>query len=81
MPLYEFECLDCGRQFEALVRDSTPPACPGCEGTHLERLLSLFSVSSESTRQSNLKTARQANSKVARDKAIAEHEEIHHHHH
>ena len=81
MPLYEFECLDCGQQFEALVRDSTLPVCPGCQGTHLERLLSLFSVSSESTRQSNLKTARRENAKGARDKAIAEHEEIHHHHH
>ncbi len=77
MPLYEFECLDCGQYFEALVRDATPPACPECQGRNLEQLLSMFSVNSEATRQANLKVARRLNKKAQRDKAIADHEEIH----
>ena len=81
MPLYEFACADCGQRFEALVRDSTPPACPGCQGQNLERLLSLFSVNSATTRQSNLADGRRKNAKEQRDKAVADHEAIHHHQH
>ncbi len=81
MPLYEFECLDCGDTFEALVlRNSVSPVCPGCQSEHLEQLISNFSVSSETTRQLNLKGARARNAKVQRDKAIADHEATHNHH-
>ena len=81
MPLYEFECLDCGERFEALVlRGSDAPACPACKSAKLEQLISLFGVSSETTRQTNLQSARRQNAKTQRDKAIAEHEMIHDHH-
>jgi putative FmdB family regulatory protein len=81
MPLHEYRCRGCSHQFEALVRKGDVPACPSCRGTDLEQLLSMFAVSSESTRQSNLQAARRKNAKVQRDKAIAEHEEAEHHHH
>ncbi|MBZ5607292.1 MAG: zinc ribbon domain-containing protein [Acidobacteriia bacterium] len=80
MPLYEFECLDCGQNFEALVRDATPPVCPECQSQNLEQLLSMFSVNSAATRKANLNLARRQNSKAQRDKAIADHEAIHRHH-
>jgi putative FmdB family regulatory protein len=80
MPLYEYECRACHHRFEALVRDSNVPACPACSAENPERLLSLFGVSSENTRQSSLSKARKAQAKVHRDKAIAEHEEAHHAH-
>ena len=80
MPLYEYECRDCGNQFEALIlRQSQPAACPSCQSVRLEQLISPFSVDSESTRQANLKVARAKNSKVQRDKRIAEDEAIRHH--
>lgn len=41
MPLHDYRCQACGRQFELLVRSSTVPACPHCAGTALEKLLSL----------------------------------------
>jgi len=44
MPLLEFECAACSRRFEELVRGSETPACPGCGGTDLRRLLSSFGV-------------------------------------
>ncbi len=80
MALYDFKCLDCGESFEALVRNSNSPVCPGCQSQNLEQLISMFAVSSETTRQSNLKVARKQNAKGQRDKAIADHEELHHHH-
>jgi hypothetical protein len=39
----------------------------------------MFSVDSASIRQSNINSARRANSKMARDKAIADREAIEHH--
>ena len=80
MPLYEFECRGCGHVFETLVRDSSTPSCPACQGQNLERLLSMFAVSSEHTRRSNLDAARRRNAKTQRDKQIAEQEQAHHHH-
>lgn len=80
MPLYEFECRDCGRRFEALVRDATPPCCPGCEGQALNRMLSAFAVSSASTRATARAAAGRRNARLQRDKAIADHEHAHDHH-
>ena len=36
MPIYEYECQQCGRHFEALVRGTAKPACPSCQGTDLD---------------------------------------------
>ena len=41
MPLYEYTCRDCDSQFELLIRGSEQPQCPECEGTRLEKLLSV----------------------------------------
>jgi putative FmdB family regulatory protein len=58
MPIFEYECKGCGHQFEALVRKSDVPACPSCQGTELERLLSLPVVKSESTKAQAMKAAK-----------------------
>jgi putative FmdB family regulatory protein len=81
MPIYDYECRGCGHQFELLVLRSTVPACPLCNGGDLEQLLSDFAVSTESSRQSNLKAARRklAQSKNVRDQKVAEAEEIKEH--
>ena len=44
MPLFEYECRACGNHFEYLTRDGQSPACPGCAGSDLEKLLSVFAV-------------------------------------
>lgn len=44
MPLYEYRCQACGRQFELLVRASTVPECPGCASLELEKQFSVFAV-------------------------------------
>ena len=48
MPLYEFECLDCGQPFEKLVRTAAAVAglvCPACGQPHIQKKLSVFAAS------------------------------------
>lgn len=44
MPIYEYACQACGKEFETLVRGSEKPACPGCESTRLDKKLSVFAA-------------------------------------
>ena len=44
MPLFEYACSSCSREFEALVRASDTPECPACHSTALERKLSVFAA-------------------------------------
>jgi len=46
MPIYEYACQDCGREFEKLVRSDTVPECPQCHSTQLEKRLSVFATAS-----------------------------------
>jgi putative FmdB family regulatory protein len=45
MPLFEYECRACGQQFEFLTREGQSPNCPSCQGVNLQKLLSVFAVS------------------------------------
>lgn len=65
MPLYEFKCLDCGNLFERLMlKSSQKTACPACECESVERVLSMFAVSSESKRQASTAKAYAHNNKL-----------------
>jgi putative FmdB family regulatory protein len=47
MPIYEYQCLECGKKFERLVRSrsaSVAIECPQCGGRKVEKLLSAFGV-------------------------------------
>ena len=44
MPLFEYACKSCAREFEALVRAHDTPECPSCHGTDLQRRLSVFAA-------------------------------------
>lgn len=41
MPIFEFQCNKCMRDFEELVFDEAAPACPHCLSTNTERLVSM----------------------------------------
>lgn len=45
MPLYEYQCKDCGHRFDALrsIKDADQPiVCKQCESEHTERQISVF---------------------------------------
>lgn len=49
MPIYSYQCLNCGNRFERLrpmssVTDDIPPACPVCESAETRRVVSGFAV-------------------------------------
>jgi putative FmdB family regulatory protein len=85
MPIFEYECGKCGHQFEYLVLPTTPAAtCPSCKSRKLNQMISLCSVSSESTRENALRDGRRRNKKIGREQAHEEHKAYHaerdHHH-
>lgn len=42
MPIYEYQCCDCRKQFETLVfRSDEAVSCPDCGCSHTERLMSV----------------------------------------
>ncbi|MDY6933490.1 MAG: zinc ribbon domain-containing protein [Spirochaetota bacterium] len=46
MPIYEFECGECGEKFEKLVSNhesGRSVCCPKCDASNPRKLLSLFS--------------------------------------
>jgi putative FmdB family regulatory protein len=80
MPIYEYECLKCGHQFEYLLLSTTPAAsCPSCKKKDLKQLISMYAVSSEGTRQANLKSARKKAAVAQKEKAHADQEYMRHH--
>ena len=48
MPILEYVCKECTHHFETIVLGSQEPICPTCQGTKLERLLSVFAVGGKS---------------------------------
>ena len=81
MPIFEYQCVRCGHQFEFLIVPTSPkPACPNCRSRKLKQQLSLFAVSSETTRKLSLKAARRRDKKLGTEMAHAEHEDFHKHH-
>jgi putative FmdB family regulatory protein len=47
MPIYEYRCLECGEEFDQLVRSTDSQLeieCPKCGGRKVKKLLSAFGV-------------------------------------
>jgi len=44
MPIYEYTCKDCGKDFEKIMsfsaKDIDSPECPGCKSHQTHRLIS-----------------------------------------
>ncbi len=80
MPIFEYSCKSCGTGFEALVRPNTPaPACPSCQATDLEKLISRPAIKSESTHALALRAAQKRDKIAGSEKAREQREyELHH---
>jgi putative FmdB family regulatory protein len=47
MPFFEYKCLDCGKEFEELIRcedDFASLRCPDCQSRNFQKLLSMFGM-------------------------------------
>jgi len=62
MPIYEYRCNDCNREFSELIlnlKEAGRVRCKYCNGRSLNRLVSLFSVhQSEESRLANFDTSK-----------------------
>lgn len=47
MPIYEYHCMKCDKDFEMLVFGDQEVACPTCKGTKVKKLLSVCSHKSD----------------------------------
>ena len=72
MPLFDYCCRRCGQRFEALVRPGHTPACPACESTELEKLPSMFAVSTAERRQASAAASVKRQREVAGRDSAAE---------
>ncbi len=48
MPLYEYKCAKCDKNFEILQRSNEKIVCPNCGGKSLEKQFSVFASNSSS---------------------------------
>lgn len=80
MPIFEYACKACGKQFETLVRpQDAAPACPACKSADLEKLISSPAIKSDSTHALALKAAQKRDKIAGSEKAREQREyELHH---
>lgn len=85
MPIYEYRCDACGREFERFIRPTSEPSndtpgCPGCGSRALQQLLSSFAVNSAERRQLHRDQGRKGAQKSLTEQRHAEMEAVVHHH-
>ncbi len=68
MPMFDFVCTACQQSFEALVRGSTPPACPACGSTALEKQVALPSLKTSSTHGQAMHAAKKRDAAQGKDR-------------
>ncbi|HUR37690.1 MAG TPA: zinc ribbon domain-containing protein [Terriglobales bacterium] len=62
MPIYEYICRSCEKQFEAIVNGSQQAHCPACDSIELDQQLSAFAVGSPKGKGTFAKSAPAAKS-------------------
>jgi putative FmdB family regulatory protein len=74
MPVYEFECEECGNRFDELLSAAAEaPACPRC-GSRTQRLLSPVAPPSRQPRGAGVRSgeARRREGETARQERLAD---------
>ena len=75
MPVYEFECEECGERFEELAPSETPAlACPTCGSDETRRLFSPVSPPSRQPRGAGVRSdeSQRREREAARGERLAE---------
>ncbi len=85
MPLFDYRCESCAREFEVLIRPAShgdpAPSCPACGSDKLERLLSTFALSSREKTQAAAAAKNRKAAAIGRADTAAMDREIDHHKH
>ncbi|HYV98467.1 MAG TPA: zinc ribbon domain-containing protein [Gemmatimonadaceae bacterium] len=79
MPIFEYSCKNCGREFETLVRKNSVPTCPSCKGTDLEKKFSLPAVQSETTHGLAMRAAKKRDARQGAEREYTQREYEKHH--
>jgi len=79
MPIFDYICDDCGKDFELLIRGSEVAACPVCESTSVTKQLSLPKVKSSKTHAKAMRAAKKRDQRLNAEQTRAriEYEEAH----
>jgi putative FmdB family regulatory protein len=75
MPIYEFECEECGERFEELMGAAAPlPVCPSCGVARTRRLISPVSPPGRQPRGARVRSdeSRRGEREAARQDRIVE---------
>ncbi len=75
MPVYEFECEECGKRFEELTAAGTKSlACPDCGSERTRRLLSTVSPAGRQPRGASVRSdeAQRGEREAAREERLTE---------
>lgn len=74
MPIYEFECEECGARFEELVAAAAAVACPRCGAERPRRLYSQVSPPGRQPRGAGVRSdeSRRREREAARQDRLAE---------
>jgi putative FmdB family regulatory protein len=74
MPIYEFECKECGARFEELTPAGAPVACPRCGAESVERLYSSVAPPGRQPRGARVRSdeSRRDEREAARQERLAE---------
>ena len=51
MPVFEYQCRQCGHTFEMLIMGATQPVCPACQSHHLEKMFSVCAINAHPSGQ------------------------------
>jgi putative FmdB family regulatory protein len=75
MPIYEFECEECGTRFEELVAMGAAVACPNCGADRARRVYSSLSPPGRQPRGAAVRSgeSRRRDREAARLDRIADH--------
>ncbi|HEU4707204.1 MAG TPA: zinc ribbon domain-containing protein [Solirubrobacterales bacterium] len=74
MPIYEFECEECGARFEELVAGEVEVVCPGCGSGRIRRLYSTVAPPGRRPRGSKVRSdeSRRREREAARQDRLSE---------
>jgi putative FmdB family regulatory protein len=74
MPIYEFECEECGARFEELVAAGSDSACPACGSKRTRRLYSEVSPPGRQPRGAKVRSdeSRRRDREAARQDRLSE---------